>query len=44
MNVRAQVGRGALVQHVLAALLPAYHLLVQPRAEWDAGHLGVGAL
>lgn len=36
MDVRARVGGGALV--------PTYHLLVQPRAEWDAGHLGVGAL
>lgn len=36
MDVRARVGGGALV--------PTYHLLVQPWAEWDAGHLGVGAL
>lgn len=34
MDVRARVG----------ALVPTYHFLVQPRAEWDAGHLGVGAL
>lgn len=44
MKISARVAGGALVQHVLAALLPAYRLLVQPRAEWDAGHLGVGAL
>lgn len=44
MKIGARVGGGALVQHVLAALLPADCLLVQPRAEWDAGHLGVGAL
>lgn len=44
MDVRAWAGGGALVQHVVAALLPADHLLVQPWAEWDAGHLGIGAL
>lgn len=43
-HVRAQAGGGALVQHVVAALFPADRLLVQPRAEWDAGHLGIGAL
>lgn len=36
MDVRARVGGGALV--------PTYHLLVQSRAEWDAGHLGIGTL
>lgn len=43
MDVRAQADGVALVQHIVAALLPADHL-VQPCAEWDAGHLGVGAL
>lgn len=43
MDVRAQADGVALVQHVVAALLPADHL-VQPRAEWDTGHLGIGAL
>lgn len=42
-DVRAQAGRGAWVQHVVAALLPMDHL-VQPRTERDAGHLRVGAL
>lgn len=44
MDVGAQAGGGAWVQHILAALLPTNHLLVQPRTEWDAGHLGIGAL
>lgn len=34
----------ALTQHVVAALLTADCLLVQPWAEQDAGYLGVGAL
>lgn len=43
MDVGTQVGGRALV-HVVAALFPADRLFVQPRAEWDAGHLGIGAL
>lgn len=44
MEVRARAGGDALVQHILAALLPADRLLVQSWAEWDAGDLGIGAL
>lgn len=43
VDVGAQAA-GALFQHVVAALLPADRLLVQPRAERDARHLGVRAL
>lgn len=43
MDVGTQAGGRALV-HVVAALLPADRLFVQPWAEWDAGHLGIGAL
>lgn len=44
MEVRARAGGGALIQHILAALLPADRLPVQSWAEWDAGDLGIGAL
>lgn len=44
VDVGAQAAGGALFQHVVAALLPANRLLVQPRAERDARHLGVLAL
>lgn len=44
VDVGAQAAGGALFQHVAAALLPANRLLVQPRAERDARHLGVRAL
>lgn len=44
VRVGAQATGGALLQHVVAALLPADRLLVQPRAERDARHLGVRAL
>ena len=44
VDVGAQAAGGALFQHVVAALLPANRLLVQPRAERDARHVGVLAL
>lgn len=44
VDVGAQAGGGALLQLIVATLLPADRLLVQPRAEWDARHLGVRAL
>lgn len=46
MKVGAQVRGDALIQHrvVMASLLSTDCLLVQPRAEWDAGYLGIGAL
>ena len=43
-GVRAQAGGGTQLQHIVAALLLADRILVQPRAEWDARHLGIGAL
>lgn len=42
-GVRAQAGGSTQLQHVVAALLPADRI-VQPRAERDARHLGIGAL
>lgn len=46
MEVRAEASRDTLVQGgvVMVALLPTDCLLVQPRAEWYAGHLGIGTL
>lgn len=46
MKVRAQACRDTLIQHrmVMASLLSTACLLVQPRAEWDARYLGIGAL
>lgn len=46
MEVRAQACRDTLIQHrmVMATLLSTDCLLLQPRAEWNAGHLGIGAL
>lgn len=46
MEVRAQARGDTLIQHrmVMASLLSTDCLLVQPRAEWDAGYLGIGAL
>lgn len=46
MEVRAQACRDTLIQHrmVMATLFSTDCLLLQPWAEWDAGHLGIGAL
>lgn len=46
MDFRAQACGNTVIQHrmVMATLLSTDCLLVQPRAEWDAGHLGIGAL
>lgn len=46
MEVRAQACRDALIQHrmVMATLFSTDCLLLQPWAEWDTGHLGIGAL